>query len=110
MINSFYNQPQSVPVRLAHYVMLLILSLLSHGVYAQSYEGLNELKGNKTQTYFSACAEVKAARMAKQLDRVMLFYNQYLNFTPSVTLLVLSPDDWSKYTTFPVYGMPHYTS
>jgi hypothetical protein len=48
--------------------------------------------------------------MAKQLDRVMSFYKQHLDFAPSVTLLVLSPNDWSKYTKFPFYGMPHYTS
>ncbi|MGY8916221.1 MAG: hypothetical protein ACKVJF_14210, partial [Flavobacteriales bacterium] len=32
----------------------------------------------------------------------------HIDFQPSVTLLVLSPTDWHKYTNFPVYGMPHY--
>lgn len=97
-------------VRSALCLILLIISLLSRNVDAQSYEGLNKLKGNKTETYFSPGATAKAERMAIQLDRVMLFYKQHLDFAPSVTLLVLSPNDWSKYTKFPFYGMPHYTS
>ena len=31
-----------------------------------------------------------------------------IRFEPKVTLLILNPTDWPKYTTFPVYGMPHY--
>ena len=27
-----------------------------------------------------------------------------------MTLLILSKDDWSKHTSFPVYGMPHYNN
>ncbi|MBK8417042.1 MAG: hypothetical protein IPL22_22520 [Bacteroidetes bacterium] len=46
--------------------------------------------------------------MAKRCDNVISFYKSLVNFEPTVTLLVLSPDDWSKYTKFPVYGMPHY--
>jgi hypothetical protein len=90
--------------------MLLVVSLLSSGADAQSYEGLHQLKGDQIETYFSAGATVKAERMAKQLDRVMSFYSQHLGFAPAVTLLVLSPSDWSKHTKFPFYGMPHYTS
>ncbi|TDE15651.1 hypothetical protein [Dyadobacter psychrotolerans] len=48
--------------------------------------------------------------MAKQLDQVIAFYSTQLQFTPSVTLLILSPQDWNKHTKFPFYGMPHYTS
>ena len=48
--------------------------------------------------------------MAKQLDQVIAFYSGQLQFTPTVTLLILSPQDWNKYTKFPFYGMPHYTS
>lgn len=78
--------------------------------YAQSYEKLNHLKGYQTAVYFSTGTEAKAKRMAKQLDKVIAFYNLHLQFKPSVTLLVLSPGDWSTYTKFPFYGMPHYTS
>lgn len=77
---------------------------------AQSYEGLQQLTDNQTNTYFSAGADKKAKRMAQQLDRVMAFYTKQLQFTPTVTLLILSPADWSRFTQFPFYGMPHYSN
>src|SRR5690606_32677949 len=52
--------------------------------------------------------KVHAETMAKRCDNVMLFYKPLIYFEPTVTLLVLSPEDWSKYTKFPFYGMPHY--
>lgn len=79
-------------------------------VHAQAYEGLKPLEGYQTTTYFSTGKEAKAKRMAQQLDNVMAFYTKHLQFTPTVTLLILSPDDWNKFTKFPFYGMPHYTS
>lgn len=85
------------------------IALMQQKVHAQLYENLQPLKGYRTVTYFSAGSELKAARMAKQLDAVTAFYTKQIQFTPSVTLLILSPEDWSKYTKFPVYGMPHYT-
>ena len=38
----------------------------------------------------------------------MTYYNDLIKFKPVVTLLILSKADWSSYTKFPVYGMPHY--
>lgn len=89
-------------------MILLIACLPSHVSFGQSYENLNSLKASRIKTYFSVGAASKAEHMAAQLDRVIAFYIQHLGFTPSVTLLVLSKSDWSNYTTFPVYGMPHY--
>jgi hypothetical protein len=100
---------KKLAIRLDHYVSLFVICLFCHVGYAQGYEGLNELEGGKIKTHFSAGAAHKAERMAAQLDQVIAFYDQHLGFTPSVTLLVLSQKDWSNYTTFPVYGMPHYT-
>jgi hypothetical protein len=37
----------------------------------------------------------------------MAFMDPRLSFRPVVELLVLSPSEWSTYTNFPVYGMPH---
>jgi hypothetical protein len=86
---------------------LLILAITSK---AQSYEGLNRLSGYQTSTYYSNGTEVKAKRMANQLDSVLAFYSKHLQFTPTISLLILSPDDWSKFTKFPFYGMPHYNN
>ena len=90
--------------------ILLFSLLLATNVFGQSFEGLQKLDSFNTQTYYSKGYEVKAVRMAKQLDRVMQFYQKELQFTPTVSLLILSPEDWSKHTKFPFYGMPHYTN
>jgi len=91
-------------------LILMGILLIQSNLYAQNYEKLTQLKGHKAAIYFSSGAEAKAERMGKQIDRVMAFYARHLQFTPSVTLLLLSPGDWSTYTNFPFYGMPHYTS
>ena len=96
-------------IRMVHYASLVIICIFSRVGYGQSYEGLNELEGGNIKTYFSPGAADKAERMATQLDRVIAFYDRHLGFTPSVSLLVLSEGDWSSFTSFPVYGMPHYT-
>lgn len=77
-------------------------------VFAQSIADLNHLEGNKTDTYYSDGSKEQAEIMAKRCDNVIAFYKALINFEPTVTLLVLSPGDWNKYTDFPVYGMPHY--
>lgn len=96
-------------IRSSYWLMLLGIFFIHNNSYAQSYENLNQLKGYQTDVYFSSGTEAKAERMAKQLDQVITFYNQHLQFIPSVTLLILSPQDWNTYTKFPFYGMPHYT-
>ena len=77
-------------------------------VFGQSLEDLNHLEGDKTKTYYSNGSKEQAEIMAKRCDNVISFYKSLINFEPTVTLLVLSAVDWSKYTDFPVYGMPHY--
>jgi hypothetical protein len=93
------------PILLGLYILLFVsVSDLS----AQSFEKLNLLEGNNTKTYFSNGSKEQAETMATRCDSVISFYKSILNFKPTVTLLVLSPADWSTYTNFPVYGMPHY--
>ncbi|MCB9056679.1 MAG: hypothetical protein H6549_12560 [Chitinophagales bacterium] len=88
----------------------LLICIIHYTPYAQAYEDLKPLKGHQTQVYYSSGSEAKANRMAKQLDRVINFYKENIHFTPSVTLLVLSPQDWNNYAGSMVYGMPHYTN
>lgn len=90
-------------------LLLSVLSGITSDSFAQSYSNLERLKGYRTETYFSQGREEKAKQMAERLDRVMRFYNNHLGFAATVTLLILSPEDWSTHTSFPVYGMPHYT-
>lgn len=88
----------------------LILCFTINASFAQSYEDLNQLTGYQTKTFYSAGAEEKAMRIARQFDQVHAYYKSHVKFTPEVTLLILSPGDWSNHTGFPVYGMPHYLS
>ena len=86
----------------------LFLIIAPAFLFAQSFDGLNHLQNHTTKTYYSNGAEEAATSMAERCDKVLAFYKNHLDFEPSVNLLVLSPEDWGKYTTFPVYGMPHY--
>lgn len=85
-----------------------LLFFTSSAVFGQSFESLNHLEGNNIKTYYSTGAKEQAETMAKRCNNVISFYKSHINFEPAVTLLVLSPEDWPKYTQFAVYGMPHY--
>lgn len=89
---------------------LCIVLFLFHpfNISGQNFDGLNQLKGFRTKTYYSDGSNEQAKEMAKRCDNVVSFYKNLIDFEPAVTLLVLSKEDWSKYTNFPVYGMPHY--
>ncbi len=75
---------------------------------AQSYNQLTELKGQSAHAYHSAGHAQKASFILQKVDKVITYCYQLLEFKPTVTLLVLSKEDWKTFTTFPVYGMPHY--
>lgn len=85
--------------------LILILPFHSPG---QTYDALNQLKGYEINTYYSNGSIEQATEMAERCENVMSFYAKLIDFKPSVTLLVLSKEDWAKHTNFPVYGMPHY--
>ncbi|RYY59216.1 MAG: hypothetical protein EOO05_13990 [Chitinophagaceae bacterium] len=114
--NFFFEKKHSVVPQdqLPHLLKILWPVLFCIFTYyplqGQSYDSLQKLDGLHATTYYSAGAGIKAKRMSAQIDSVISFYNAQLKFSPSVTLLLLSPGDWSNYTTFPFYGMPHYTS
>lgn len=99
------------PVSFIHnFLCVLLLLTMPVVLSAQSYEGLNVLEGYQTKTFFSEGSHSHAVDMAARCDRVIAFYKDLIDFEPTVTLLVLSQADWSNHTTFPVYGMPHYTA
>lgn len=85
-----------------------IFCFLIFNLYAQDYEGLIPLEKHETQTYYSSGAQVQAEEMALRCNNVRNFYKELFHFNPEITLLVLSEKDWSRFTSFPVYGMPHY--
>ena len=88
--------------------LVLFILISASGMQGQSFKSLNRLNGLNIDTYFSEGSKEQAVHMATLCDSVISFYKSHIEFQPNVTLLVLSPADWSQYTSFPVYGMPHY--
>lgn len=85
-----------------------ILILFSTKIPAQKYEALAALDGYKTIVYFSEGNDERAKVVASRMDNVLDFYNAIIDFEPEVTMLILNPVDWPRFTDFPVYGMAHY--
>lgn len=92
------------PLWLSFFFLLVLPVFLK----AQNYDSLLHLDSYKTKIYYSIGTKERAITMASRCDKVLRFYNKHISFEPSVTLLILSPTDWGKFTDFPVYGMPHY--
>ncbi len=85
-----------------------ILILFSTKISAQKYDALVALDGYKTKVYFSEGNVERANVVAARMDNVLNFYSATIDFEPDVTMLILNPIDWPKFTDFPVYGMAHY--
>lgn len=75
---------------------------------AQSYDRLTALKEYSIPVWFSPGNDERAGVIALRCENAIKWYNELLHFKPALTLLILDPGDWSRFTTFPVYGMPHY--
>ena len=92
------------------FIFMLYVLLLAKPVNAQSFNQLNNLPGHSVQVYYSKGFKERAFNIANRVDNAMVYYQQLLDFRPTVNFLVLDTSDWSKYTSFPVYGMPHYSN
>jgi hypothetical protein len=91
--------------------LLIALSLLLSSISLQAqYDKLDSLKGYNLKVYFSKGQDERAKQMAQLSHNAIDYTNNLVHFTPTVTLLILSPADWPEYTNFPVYGMPHYSN
>jgi hypothetical protein len=91
-------------------ISILVLALfLAQPVTAQQFDKLISLKNNSLKVYYSAGHEQRTAIIAQRVEKAMIYHQKLLGFKPVITVLVLSQSDWSTYTNFPVYGMPHYT-
>src|SRR5690242_4491299 len=88
--------------------LLLIVFSYALPLASQSLDSLVHLE--KTNLYFSKGYDKRAEEISRNINGALQYYNKVLHFKPEVTVLVLSQDDWVKHTTFPVYGMPHYTN
>ena len=90
------------------FLSVIILSFKLVVLSAQTYEILKPLDGYKSKVYSSFGNDSRAKIVAERLDKVLIYFQEKIYFEPKVTLLILNPSDWPKFTTFPVYGMPHY--
>jgi len=90
------------------YFLFVSFFLCSANLTAQPYDELISLEGYKTKVYYSAGNDERAKVLAERMENVLAFYNKLIQYQPEVILLILSPEDWGKFTKFPVYGMPHY--
>lgn len=90
--------------------LLCVISLFIflQDLQAQDYSSLSALKGTKVKVFYSTGFESRAWSISERVDKAMDYYQQLLNLKPEVTLLVLTVQDWPKYTGMPVIGMPHY--
>ena len=86
------------------------VQLMVQAAGAQTYSQLDSLPGCRFQVYYSQGNSERARQISQRVDQAIAYYEKLLDFTPTVTLLILSAEDWTKYTRYPlVYGMPHYT-
>jgi hypothetical protein len=97
-------------MNIRNWIIILSIVFVVGRSNGQPYEELTRLTGYRVDAYFSGGAEAKAKQMATRLTDVIVYFDKHLHFAPSVTLLVLSPQDWRKFTKSAVYGMPHYNA
>lgn len=89
--------------------MVALLSLwMAEGTKAQEYKNLQSLQTSSFRVYFSKGYEPRAQAIAQRVQQAMRYFEQLLHTQATVTLLVLSQNDWPTYTDMPVVGMPHY--
>lgn len=92
------------------YFFTIAAFFLVQPVDAQNYSQLKTLNGFNFQVYYSHGCDDRAKLISNRVDKAKVYFEKLLDFNPSVTLLILNADDWTKYTSFPVvYGMAHYT-
>jgi len=92
-------------------LFLVLVSLTFHfPAIARQYDELHLVKGIDTKVYYSTGHEQRAKDIANRIENASAYNYKLLGFKADVMVLVLSNDDWSKHTSFPVYGMPHYTN
>lgn len=89
---------------------LILSSLLFNGkMMAQTFDGLLDLKGHGQEVFYSPGHETRAKEIASRCDKDVAYYNKMLGFRPATKLFILGPEEWKKYATVPIYGMPHYS-
>lgn len=93
-----------------NFLSLVFVLVVFQAAKAQQYDQLTLLKSNLVEVHHSPGHDKRAASITARVEKAMTYHQQLLGFQPTVILLVLSADDWSKHASAgAVYGMPHYT-
>jgi hypothetical protein len=90
-------------------LFLIAFNMYFFVAHAQEYKNLILLPGLNLNVHYSAGQEQRAKDIATLCHNAIDYNSKLLGFKPEVTLLVLSAEDWINHTSFPLYGMPHYT-
>ncbi|MDZ7362294.1 MAG: hypothetical protein ONB46_16475 [candidate division KSB1 bacterium] len=72
------------------------------------YSSLVELAGYSFPVYASRGIEARAQTIAARCERAYHFFHDILNQRAKVVALILTPEHWAKYASYPIFGMPHY--
>lgn len=92
-------------MKLRFLVLAIVIPIIS---YAVNKDSLVLLPGYSTSVYYSEGHKARAVDIAARCDKAISYMGYLLSFEPQVKLLILSKAQWNEYTTFAVYGMPHY--
>lgn len=82
--------------------------MLIQPLKAQKFSQLKTIEGYSFRVYYSHNCDERARLISNRVHNAKNYFEELLDFSPTVTLLILSDEDWPKFTNFPVYGMPHY--
>lgn len=91
-------------------VILYVFCITIQTVQGQQTEKLAKTNHSSLTVYYSKGFDERANLIASRTEKALLYHKKFLGFEPKVTLLVLSKNDWARFTDFPVYGMPHYNN
>lgn len=90
------------------FLLIITLVILRFTSHSQSYDKLDRLSDDSIHVYYSKGQQQRAKSISARMKKAMNYHQQLLEFRPDVTILILKEADWFDYTSFPVYGMPHY--
>ena len=92
--------------------MLILVTLFILNVSrAQTYDSLQSIELSNLHIFYSNSAKKSAEENTRLIQNALIYFQKLLSYTPDVTLLILDPVDWKKYSTLgAVYGMPHYNN
>ena len=90
-------------------ILLLLAGLMVlTAVEAQPFERLTEKTSTAGKVFYSPGFTDRSEKIVNRIERAMTYYQRLLEFRPEIQVLILSKTDWKDFTSFPVYGMPHY--